>query len=133
MLLRISRERIEAIKAQVDLPAIIAERGIQFQRKGRHLFALCPFHQERTASFVVTPHRGLFHCFGCGVGGDAIGFLVRYDRVSFPEAVRILAARAGVGVEQDSRRPALRRTDRELEELRHLTAARGEDMCGRTS
>jgi DNA primase len=112
-LLRISRERIDAIKARVDLAQLVAERGIELKRKGRHLFALCPFHQERTPSFVVTPHRGLFHCFGCGVGGDAIGFLVRYDRVSFPEAVRVLAARAGVELE--------------------ASATRGEDLCGRTS
>jgi DNA primase len=74
MLLRISRERIDAIKERVDLAQLVAERGIELKRKGRHLFALCPFHQERTASFVVTPHRGLFHCFGCGVGGDAMAF-----------------------------------------------------------
>jgi DNA primase len=96
---RISREQIDAIKSRVDLAALLAERGIALQRKGRHLFALCPFHSEKMPSFVVTPQRGLFHCFGCGVGGDAIGFLVRYDRVSFPEAVRMLAARAGVEVE----------------------------------
>jgi DNA primase len=114
MLLRISRERIDAIKARVDLAALVAERGIELRRKGRHLFARCPFHQpDKTPSFVVTPNRGLFHCFGCGLGGDAIGFLVRYDRVSFPEAVRILAARAGV----------------ELEAF----APRREDLCGRTS
>jgi DNA primase len=113
MLLRISRERIDVIKSRVDLAALVAERGIELKRKGRHLFALCPFHEERTASFVVTPQRGLFHCFGCGVAGDVIGFLVRYDRVSFPEAVRILAARAGVRLEAD--RPAR------------------EDLCGRTS
>jgi DNA primase len=112
MLLRISRERIDAIKARVDLAAIVAERGVKLQRKGQHLFALCPFHQERTPSFVVTPHRGLFHCFGCGIGGDAIGFLVRYDRVSFPEAVRMLAARAGVELEASDPR---------------------EDLCGRAS
>jgi len=113
MLLRISRERIDAIKERVDLAAIVAERGIELKRKGRHLFALCPFHSEKTPSFVVTPHRGLFHCFGCGVAGDAIGFLIRYDRVSFPEAVRMLAARAGV--------------DRDVPE-----PAR-EDVCERTS
>jgi DNA primase len=113
MLLRISRERIDAIKARVDLASLVAERGIELRRKGRHLFARCPFHEERTPSFVVTPQRGLFHCFGCGVAGDAIGFLVRYDRVSFPEAVRILAARAGVELEAE--RP------------------RREDLCGRTS
>jgi len=115
MLLRIGRERIDAIKSRVDLAAIVAERGVELQRKGRrHLFARCPFHQpDKTPSFVVTPHRGLFHCFGCGVGGDVIGFLVRYDRVSFPEAVRILAARAGV-------------------ELEAAGPVR-EDLCGRTS
>jgi DNA primase len=95
-LVKVSREQIESIKRQVDLGALVAERGIELQRKGQHLFALCPFHRERTPSFVVTPHRGLFHCFGCGLGGDAIGFLVRYDGVSFPDALRMLAARAGV-------------------------------------
>jgi len=113
MLLRISREQIDAIKQRVDLAALVAERGIELKPKGRHLFALCPFHEERTPSFVVTPHRGLFHCFGCGLAGDAIGFLVRYDRVSFPEAVRILAARAGIELEASS--PVR------------------EDLCGRTS
>jgi DNA primase len=111
--MRISRERIDAIKARVDLGQLVAERGIRLQRRGRHLFALCPFHQEKTPSFVVTLHRGLFHCFGCGLGGDAIGFLVRYDRVSFPEAVRMLAARAGIEVE--------------------AFEPRREDLCGRTS
>jgi DNA primase len=110
---RLCREQLDAIKARVDLAALLAERGIQLQRKGRHLFALCPFHPEKTPSFVVTPQRGLFHCFGCGVGGDAIGFLVRYDRVSFPEAVRMLAARAGVELE--------------------ASEAHREDLCGRTS
>ena len=113
MLLRISRERIDAIKARIDLATIVAERGIKLQRRGQHLFALCPFHQERTASFVVTPHRGLFHCFGCGIGGDVIGFVARYDRVSFPEAVRMLARRAGIEVEAEG--PGR------------------EDLCGRTS
>lgn len=96
MLIRISREEIDTIKARTDLGALLAERGIAFKRRGAHLFALCPFHPEKTASFAVTPHRGLFHCFGCGVAGDVIGFVVRYDRVSFLDAVRMLAQRAGV-------------------------------------
>ena len=99
-------------------------------RRGQHLFALCPFHPEKTPSFVVTPHRGLFHCFGCGVGGDAIGFIVRYDRVSFPEAVRMLASRAGVGLDAD---PSVRRGDHEEYLLRREAAARGEAICGRTA
>ena len=99
-LIRVSREEIESIKRRVDLAALVAERGIKLQRKGQHLFALCPFHEERTPSFVVTPHRGLFHCFGCGLGGDAIGFIVRHDGVSFPDALRMLAARAGVELQE---------------------------------
>jgi DNA primase len=101
-LLRVSREQIDAIKSRVDLAAIVAERGITLHRRGQHLFALCPFHAESNPSFVVTPQRGLFHCFGCGVAGDVIGFLVRYDGVSFPDAVRTLAARAGVVLERQS-------------------------------
>ena len=97
-LIRISREQIDAIKSRIDLAALVTERGIELERKGRNLFALCPFHSENTPSFVVTPHRGLFHCFGCGAAGDAIGFVVRFDRVSFPDAVRTLAARAGVEI-----------------------------------
>jgi DNA primase len=114
--LRISREQIDAIKSRVDLAQVAAERGIALDRRGQHLFALCPFHAEKTPSFVVTPHRGLFHCFGCGVAGDVIGFLVRHDRVSFPEAVRTLAVRAGIALE-----------------LPRESATRGEDLCGRTS
>jgi DNA primase len=66
----------------------------------------------------VTPHRGLFHCFGCGVAGDAIGFLVRYDDVSFLDAVRMLSVRVGVELDEASPRPP-RRPD--------------EDVCGRKS
>ena len=52
---------------------------------------LCPFHGEKTPSFMVNPRKGIFHCFGCGVGGDAFGFLMRQDKLTFPEAVRALA------------------------------------------
>jgi DNA primase len=114
-LLHVNRDQIDAIKARVDFAAIVAERGIKLERRGQHFFALCPFHREKTPSFVVTPHRGLFHCFGCEVGGDVIGFVVRHDRVSFPDALRILAARAGVQLE-----PA------------RAAASAGEDLCGRT-
>ena len=115
MQLRISRAQIDAIKAKVDIAALVAERGITLKRVGRTLFALCPFHAERTPSFTVSRERGLFHCFGCGVGGDAIGFLVRHDRLSFPDALRSLAARAGVALEDDD-----------------LPPRPGEDLCGRT-
>ena len=65
---------------------------------GRTHKALCPFHNEKTPSFVVNPERQIFHCFGCGEGGDAIAFLVKHERLSFLEAVRFLAERAGVSL-----------------------------------
>lgn len=84
---------------------------------GRTHKALCPFHTEKTPSFVVNPERQIFHCFGCGEGGDAIAFLVKHERLGFMEAVRFLAERAGVSLpttrgaagpaEADSRLPLL--------------------------
>lgn len=93
MQLHISRDQIDAIKRRVDIAALVTERGLRLRRIGRQLYALCPFHQERTPSFAVSSERGLFHCFGCGVSGDVIGFVMRYDGVSFPEAVRKLSER----------------------------------------
>ena len=117
MLLRITRDGIERLKAANPLAAIVAERGIALHRRGQHLFALCPLHREDTPSFVITESKGLFHCFGCGAGGDVIGFVVKHDGVSFPEALRMLAARAGVDLAEAS--PVSRRA--------------GEDLCGRIS
>jgi DNA primase len=65
---------------------------------GRAHKALCPFHNEKTPSFIVNPERQIFHCFGCGEGGDAITFLVKHERLTFPEAARYLAERAGVSL-----------------------------------
>ncbi len=115
MLLQITRDGIDRIKLANPLAAVIAERGIKLVPRGRHLFALCPLHEEDTPSFVVTESKGLFHCFGCGAGGDVIGFVVRYDRVSFPAAVQKLAARAGI------------------ELAPHKPETRGLDLCGRAS
>jgi DNA primase len=112
---RISRDQIERIKSRIDFAALAAERGLVLHRKGRQLYALCPFHREKTPSFSMNPERGLFHCFGCGVGGDLFGFVMRFDGVSFPEALRMLAERAGVALVEPSR------------------VVRHEDQCGRTS
>src|SRR5581483_4374755 len=69
---------------------------VALKKSGRGFIGLCPFHAEKTPSFHVDPERGFFHCFGCNAGGNAFTFLVRTTGVSFPEAVRTLAARAGV-------------------------------------
>jgi len=94
--MQISKEGIERLKVSNELQAIVAERGIILKRKGRQLVASCPFHKEKTASFNVSSAKGLFHCFGCGVAGDVIGFVTKYDKVSFGAALEVLARRAGL-------------------------------------
>ena len=95
-----SREGIDEIKRRNDLAEVVTEHGIELKKRGRTLFGLCPFHQEKTASFGVSREAGLFHCFGCGAGGDVIGFVVRFHQVSFPEALKRLADRAGLEIER---------------------------------
>jgi predicted ArsR family transcriptional regulator len=94
--MQVTKEGIERIKGANDLAAVVAERGIELKRKGRQLVAPCPFHQEKTASFNVSSAKGLFHCFGCGVSGDVIGFVTKHDKVSFGAALETLARRAGL-------------------------------------
>jgi DNA-binding transcriptional ArsR family regulator len=94
--MQVTKEGIERIKSANDLAAVVAERGIELKRKGRQLVAPCPFHQEKTASFNVSSAKGLFHCFGCGVSGDVIGFVTKHDKVSFGGALETLARRAGL-------------------------------------
>ena len=93
---RSRKEGIERIKSANDLAAVVSERGIELRKKGRQLVAPCPFHQEKTASFNVSSAKGLFHCFGCGVSGDVIGFVTKHDKVSFGGALDALARRAGL-------------------------------------
>jgi len=93
---QVTKEGIERIKAANDLAAVVAERGIELKKRGRQLVASCPFHKERTASFNVSPAKGLYHCFGCGAAGDVIGFVTKYDKVSFAFALEILAKRAAL-------------------------------------
>jgi DNA primase len=94
--MQVSKEGIERIKAANELGGVLAERGVELRKKGRVLVARCPFHEEKTPSFTVTPAKGLFHCFGCGAAGDVIGFVTKHDKVSFGSALDTLARRAGL-------------------------------------
>lgn len=94
----VTRADLDALKRATDLVAVVTEAGIVLRRRGRTYFGRCPFHAERTASFAVSRAAGLYHCFGCGAGGDVIRFVERTQQVSFPEAVRRLARRAGLPI-----------------------------------
>jgi len=98
----IPSETIEQIAAANDIVEVI---GAYFplKRAGANFKALCPFHQEKTPSFTVSPSRQTFHCFGCGAGGSVFRFVMDYEHIDFPLAVRKLAARAGITVVEKSR------------------------------
>ena len=89
---------------------------VQLTRKGANLFGLCPFHSEKTGSFSVSPEKQIYHCFGCKKGGGVINFIMEEENLSFPDAVRFLAKRAGMEVpEEDGDRDAARRRQRLLD------------------
>ncbi|HSF01675.1 MAG TPA: DNA primase [Solirubrobacterales bacterium] len=93
------------IRAAVDIVDYVG-RFVNLRKAGVNWKGLCPFHVEKTPSFMVNPRKGIFHCFGCGVGGDVFNFMMRQDRVTFPEAVRALAATAGIPLPEDRARGA---------------------------
>jgi DNA primase len=95
-----SQALLDDIRAAVDIVDLVS-RFVNLRKAGAHWKGLCPFHAEKTPSFTVNPRKGIFHCFGCGVGGDAFGFVMRQDRLSFPEAVRSLAKTAAIALPEE--------------------------------
>lgn len=91
-------DQVAQIREKIDIVALISE-FIPVKKAGRNFKANCPFHQEKSPSFVISPERQIWHCFGCGKGGDCYSFLMEYERLEFPEALRMLAARAGITLE----------------------------------
>src|SRR4051812_23507458 len=98
----IPSQNIEQIAAANDIVEVIGSY-FPLKRAGTNFKALCPFHQEKTPSFTVNPQRQTFHCFGCGVGGTVFRFVMDYEHVDFPSAVRKLGARAGIPVIEERR------------------------------
>ncbi|HEU4725389.1 MAG TPA: CHC2 zinc finger domain-containing protein, partial [Candidatus Eisenbacteria bacterium] len=90
-----AEEAKEAVRAATDIVQLIGEK-VRLRRVGTRWSGLCPFHNEKTPSFTVNPERQIWHCFGCSKGGDVFAFLMETDKVTFPEALAILAERAGI-------------------------------------
>jgi len=91
---------VEQIRARLEIADIVSEKVV-LKRAGKTLKGLCPFHVEKTPSFIVFPETGTWHCFGCGAGGDLFTFVMRTENLSFPEALARLAARAGVELHKE--------------------------------
>ena len=104
----IPQDFIDDLVARADIVEVIGRR-VQLKKAGREFKACCPFHEEKTPSFTVSPAKGFYHCFGCGAHGTAVGFLMEYDHMSFVEAIESLANSMGVEVPRnESDRPARR-------------------------
>ena len=95
--MRYSDELLEEIRSQNDIVDVISQYVV-LKRSGRNYFGLCPFHNEKSPSFSVSPDKQIFHCFGCGVGGNVFHFISKVENVNFVESVQILAERAGINL-----------------------------------
>ena len=93
---RVRTEDVALVRERVRVDAVIGEVVTLRSAGAGSLKGLCPFHDERSPSFHVTPARGLYYCFGCGEGGDVVDFLMKHDHLTFTEAIEKLADRAGV-------------------------------------
>jgi len=120
--LRFSSDLLEEIRNRCDIIDIISEY-VHLKPAGKGFKGLCPFHGEKTPSFMVSPEKQLFHCFGCGEGGNVFNFLMKYEKLSFFEAVKMLAKKSGVSLPVDEEKENfLNREKERLYKLNNLTA-----------
>ena len=110
---RIPQGFIDELIARADIVEIVGLR-VQLKKAGREYKACCPFHDEKTPSFWVSPDKQFYHCFGCAAHGTALGFLMAYDKLSFPEAIEELAERLGLEVPHEAGPTPARRADDDL-------------------
>jgi DNA primase len=110
--MRFDQGAVREIHARIDIASFIGSY-VSLRKRGNDLVGLCPFHTEKTPSFHVHPDKGFFKCFGCGAGGDVIAFLSKLEYLSFPDAVRVLAQKAGVELEPETPQAQRVRSERE--------------------
>src|SRR3989442_3258808 len=117
--MRFPQTFIDDLRRQADIVRVIQDY-VSLKKKGANWMACCPFHQEKTPSFSVSPSKDIYYCFGCGKGGSVFNFVMEIERVSFPEAVKIVAGKARVPLPklvEDGRFEARRQESEEVIEL----------------
>ncbi|MDC4224060.1 MAG: DNA primase [Candidatus Manganitrophus sp.] len=121
---RVSDQLVETIRDRSDLVSIVSEY-LTLKKAGQNLTGLCPFHAEKTPSFSVNPSKQFFHCFGCGAGGDVFQFVMKIEGLAFPEALRRMAAKAGVALPEaaEERESPARREAAQIYELNEAAAS----------
>lgn len=112
-------DQLEEIKQKIDIVSFISEY-LPLKKAGRNFKGLCPFHNEKTPSFIVSPERQIWHCFGCQKGGDIFGFLMQVENLEFPEALEILAKRAGVNLIRSPERSEQAKIRDKIYKINHL-------------
>jgi DNA primase len=112
-------EQIQQILGSIDIYEVVSEY-VPLKKRGKYYFGLCPFHSERTPSFSVTPELQIFHCFGCGIGGNVITFIMEIEQLTFHEAIQFLAEKAGIPL--SDLQPVDREKDQERELIRQALA-----------
>lgn len=115
----IPEEKVREVAERVSIVDVVSEY-VQLRRSGGNFLGLCPFHGEKTPSFTVNPAREIFHCFGCGVGGNAFSFVMKMEGFSFPEAVKLLARKAGIEIEERQLTPAEKKSQDERQQFQRI-------------
>src|SRR5450631_1269093 len=115
----ISEEKVREVAERISIVEVVSEY-VQLRRSGANYLGLCPFHSEKTPSFNVNPAREIFHCFGCGAGGNAFSFVMKIEGLSFPESVKLLARRAGVEIEDRQLTPAEKQAQSERQTFQRI-------------
>ena len=112
----IPRDTIQSILDAARIEEVVGD-FVQLKRRGVNLLGLCPFHNEKTPSFTVSPAKGIFKCFGCGKAGNAVNFVMEHEKYSYPEALRYLASKYGIEVEEQEPTPEEKQQDTDRDSL----------------
>jgi len=112
-------EKVQEVREKASIVEVVSDY-VGLKKSGVNYLGLCPFHSEKTPSFNVNPAKGIYHCFGCGVGGDSVSFVMRMEGLSFPEAVRFLARRVGIVIPEQPLTHAEKRIVDEREVIYNL-------------
>jgi DNA primase len=116
----IKQETVQEIFERAHIELVVGD-FVHLKRRGANLIGLCPFHNEKTPSFTVSPAKGLFKCFGCGKGGNSVGFIMEHEHLSYPDALRHLAGKFQIEIEEKELSPEERQASDERESLMLIT------------
>ena len=115
----IPEEKVREVAERLSIVEVVSEY-VQLRRSGGNFLGLCPFHGEKTPSFTVNPAREIFHCFGCGAGGNVFSFVMKIEGLNFPEAVKMLAGKSGIEIEERQLTPAEKKASDERQQFQRI-------------